>query len=513
LHRIVHECYLPLTRGLLERPRARMVVNISGALTDLLVKKGYSEVVDNLNQLAERGQIELTGSAKFHAFLPLLPETEVDRQIESNQEINTKYFGTNYHPVGFFSPEMAVSDGVVEAGKRFKFNWLAAADVGHPSGNPPADKLYRSEDLYIMFRHKRISSLMLSAVCRTAEDLIKETTDLHERDKYWFVVMDAETFGHHRIGHEEFLFEVLDNPFFEPVTVSDLLGESKKKGGLSEEETQIRPSTWTNEEQDFWLDREQKVPTLARSFILWQDPENPIHKSQWGLAELVINELNNYPRKDSKNYQKARELLDMALASDQFWWASAKPWWSLEMIEQGAYELKTVLITLDPALQSTKEGESLYREILDKAFEWQRTGYIRKKHLENSATFMDKPFAQRTPSEWYNQIILEFEDEMNKAADKKEFEKAVKWRDAVIKLKRGTDLYDVLHVVDELWSARTIPSVRPFLEHDWEEFSEFAKEYFKTDDQRSGTNNLPDQKLTKKDFEEWKERKRRGKGE
>ena len=52
------------------------------------------------------------------------------------------------------------------------------------------------------------------------------------------------------------------------------------------------------------------------------------------------------------------------------------------MIEQGCFGLKSVLSTLDPLLQSMKEGESLYKTILDIAFDWQRSGYIRKKHLE-----------------------------------------------------------------------------------------------------------------------------------
>jgi len=92
---------------------------------------------------------------------------------------------------------------------------------------------------------------------------------------------------------------------------------------------------------------------------------------------------------------------------------------------------------------------------------------------------MKEPFNKRAPAEWYNQIILEFEDEMTRAATKREFEKAIKWRDALIKLKNGTDIYDVLHVVDELWAARNIPQLKPFVEHKPEELSEFSRDYFR----------------------------------
>ena len=76
-------------------------------------------------------------------------------------------------------------------------------------------------------------------------------------------------------------------------------------------------------------------------------------------------------------------------------------------------------------------------------------------------------------------MILEFEDQMEKSAKAHDYEKAIKWRDAIYKLKLGTDIYDVLHVVDELWTARKIPSVKPFLQHKPGEFSPFVKKHFR----------------------------------
>ncbi len=500
LDRIVHESYLPITRGLLKNNDYKVVVNMSAALIELLLENGHLEVLENIKKLHERGQIEFTSSAKYHAFLPLLPKKEIERQVLINDKTSKDYFGEKYKPVGFFPPEMSINNRVIEVASKLGYKWTCGAELAREGDKPSGSVLYQDErsGMYVFFRNKRVSVLILSAVCRTAKDLIKETKDIHN-DKYWFCVMDAETFGHHRIGHEKFLFDVLGNSFFEPTLISEIIDS-----GLPVEKTKVRPSTWTNEEQDFWLDKEQTKPTEAKSFILWQDPENPIHQKQWEMTDLVIKTLEEYPDKhadkNKENYLEARKKLDEALASDQYWWASAKPWWSLEMLEQGAYQLKDVLKTLDGDSESSgseayKKADELYRQILDQAFAWQRSGYIRQRHLENSSTFMNKPFKERTPSEWYNQIILEFEDEMNKAAGKQEFEKAVKWRDAVLKLKRGTDIYDVLHVVNELWTARNIPAVKPFLDHDWEEFTEFAKEHFLDVD-------------SKEAFEEWVKRKK-----
>jgi hypothetical protein len=163
--------------------------------------------------------------------------------------------------------------------------------------------------------------------------------------------------------------------------------------------------------------------------------------------------------------------------------------------------LKEVIATLTEDSELNEKAEYYYRAILDQAFEWQRSGYIRKRHLDNSATYMKEPFAERAPAEWYNQIILEFEDELNRAVEAKDFERAIKWRDALMKIKAKTDIYDVLHVVDELWSARSIPELKPFLEHVWEDFSEGIQEYMRNQKGELG-------KLTQEDFNAWKDSKK-----
>ncbi len=480
LDRIVNECYRPLTEGLLKIPEAKVVVNISGALTRMLKEKGYEDVLNNLIELKKTGKVEFTYSAMYHAFLPLLPLDEIKRQIDLNTQVNKELLGDEiYTPIGLFSPEMAVNEQILKICSEYKIKWFAAPQLAYPHGGPLGNKIYTNEgtDVSVFFRNKRVSALILSAVARGSAQLIEETQDLHDLEDYWFVVMDAETFGHHRIGHEQMLFDILNNEFFKPTLVSEILDTN-----LPEETVTIRPSTWTNEEQDFWLEDGAVDLTYKNSFILWDDPSNQIHRLQWKLTRYVINIVDTFEPQDNEKWEEARKKLDCSIASDQYWWASAKPWWSLEMVENGAFMLKSVVLGLygeDYENEHVKKTQSLYQQIMDKAFEWQRTGYIRKMHLENSATYMKKSFKDRAPIEWYNQIVLEFTDEMQKASDNQEFEKAIKWRDALIKLDSGTDIYDVLHVVDELWSARNIPQVKPFLEHDWDELPDFAKKYFR----------------------------------
>ena len=491
LDRIVNESYRPLTEGLLKVPNGKVVINISGALTKLLIENNYQDVIDNIKKLASNGQIEFTASAMYHAFLHLLSELEIKRQIELNNDINSRVFGKYYKPVGFFSPEMAVNKKVTDVVASLGYKWIAASELASPNGSPDTKKLHKLDNgLSVFYRNKRVSSLMLSGVVRDPKQLLKETEDLHQDSDYFFVVMDAETFGHHRVGHEEFLLQLLDSNLINPTLPSELLDSD-----MPVATTKIRPSTWTNEEQDFWLDKKQSKKTEAKSFILWKDPDNPIHTLQWGLTDFVIDKVTSYSNKDEKKWKKSRALLDSALASDQYWWASTKPWWSLELIEQGAFSLiEVVKLLFGEDSSQYSHVLDLYRAILDQAFLWQRGGVIRKKHLDNSSTYMKKSFKDRAPAEWYNQIVLEFEDQMKIASVNNRFEEAIKWRDALLKLKGGTDIYDVLHVVDELWTARNIPALKPFLDHDWNEISPFIRKF------------LRDVK-TKEDFDLWKKNK------
>ena len=145
--------------------------------------------------------------------------------------------------------------------------------------------------------------------------------------------------------------------------------------------------------------------------------------------------------------------MDKALHSCQFWWASGKPWWSLEMIESGAYKVLEVAKMLNLSKSDLKKAEDYYQKIVLKAFEWQRTGYIRKLALEMQKQ-IKIPFKERTIKEGKPEVYHAFLDmmksEMEKAAKNQEFEKAILWRDAIIKIEEENDIYDAIHATNLL---------------------------------------------------------------
>jgi hypothetical protein len=472
LERIVNESYRKIIKILKENEKAKITININAGLLEILKENNYSDIINDFKFLASRGQIEFTATAAYHAFLPLLPEKEIKRQILINQEICQKYFGSLYQPEGFFSPELAYDFKVAKIAKELGFKYILAEELASPI-KQNFEKIYQIEgldDFYIIFRNKRISVLILSAILRNVNSLKEEIKEDLEKEKYILAIMDAETFGHHRPGLENFLAEFLKDKTIKKANLSEIFERFK-----SQEKISPRSCTWSSEEQDFWLEKEKKI-VANYPFILWFHPQNRIHQLQWEFTYFLIDEIEKY--KELKNYQEIRKKLDQAISSDQYWWASAQPWWSLEMIEQGAFNLKEIAYLL-PDEKVKEKAEKYYAEILKIAFDWQRTGKIRQAYKKFYKTELKKPFKERAPKDWYNLIILEFEDEMKKAIENLEFEKAIKWRDAIYKLKEGTDIYDVLHVVDDLRIVRYLPSLKSFYEHFLDEFSPLVKESFK----------------------------------
>jgi len=439
LERVVKESYRPLVESLRAIPSAKIVLNINGALTELLAKNGWNDVIDGLRFLAERGQVEFTGSAKYHALLPLVPENEIRHQIEINTETNRAFFGSVYQPIGFFPPEMAYSDTVAKIVDSLGFQWMILDEIAYAGKHNACDytafHTIRGTNLAAVFRERRTSNLIMGAVVRSARSLGEALKDENKKNRYMLTGMDGETFGHHRPGHDKFLREVLSSKMFRPHTIMELLAIFPRGS-----EIQPHESTWSATEKEL---------SEKTHFLSWKDPKNVIHGWQWQFLFFVLERVRNY---SGKNREVARQKMDEALASDHFWWASAKPWWSLEMIELGAFQLLDALKSI-PGIskEDMRHGKEYYERIVLKAFEWQRTGYIRdlsnKYYAQVRIPFKDRTAQEDKP---YEAFIALIRQQMRKAVKRQEFEQAILWRDAIWKLETKNDIYDAMHIIDLL---------------------------------------------------------------
>lgn len=441
--RVVSESYRPLIRTLKDNPKTKLTLNINAALSEQFLERGHKDLIDDIIFVAERGQIEFTGSAKYHALLPFLGEEEIIRQINLNTQTNRKIFGSVYNPKGFFPPEMGYAPLVAPILERLGYEWVIIDEISLNGRVNQVDgkSIYKIDgtNLTVFFRERLMSNLIMSALIRRIEDINIEEYDFYKKN-YFITGMDGETFGHHRPGLQSLLTELMLSEDFEHVFFGELMDKIKNT-------KIVKPliSTWASTEKDI---------EKGDQFLTWKDSNNKIHDLQWELQHVALHTVKNCTKATSEEMHSARNKLDKALASDHFFWASARPWWSLEVIEAGAWALfDTVKSIPDCDPGSVKKAENLYHVIMATAFEWQRTGYIRsiyKKYKELSRIpFKDKTIGQGEP--WvYDAFVELMRQAMKEAAGKENFEEATLWRDAIWKLETKNDIYDSIHAVDLL---------------------------------------------------------------
>lgn len=433
LERIVNESYRPLVKNWLKNPKTKITLNINACLTEMLVKNGYHDVVSDLKKLSELGRVEFTASAKYHPFLPILPKSEIVRQIKLNNETNQKYFGKVYSPDGFFPPEMGYSTKVAEVVANLGYKWLIVDEIAFNGqvGQIRNNKLYFYENkLYIFFRERKLSNHLSSAIS-TGNSFWEALKD-REPKSYLLTAMDGETFGHHRPGLQDLLDRLITESTSEVITLSQVFNHFKDYSAVLP-----LSSTWATTEEELQKD----IP-----YYLYYNPYNKLHRLEKKLIDLAIKVVER-----SKS-EKVHRLLDQSLSCNHMWWSNPDSWWSIEELEKGAYALnKTIQSASGSFAQEKKKSHDLYDQILYQAFTWARTGLIRKLHSQKEP-FKKVPFKQRAGPGQYQALrtILKKEEEL--ASTRQEYELAIKWRDARILLEKEVDGYQWVHILDELRS-------------------------------------------------------------
>jgi len=362
IKQIVNESYKPIMEALQDHPEAKITLNINGTLTEQLHDFGYDDLIGAITTLASKGQIEFTGSGKFHPLLPLIPEPEVKRQITLNNDTNRHFFGKLYNPRGFFPPEMAVSEEVFKTVKKSGFDWIIMSGIANTLPNFPTNNIsIHPNGLRLLFRDDYISIDCAFDKINNVDAFIKRLYYKHTSEDYYVILaMDGETFGHH-VKHAINNFLI---PLFQTVphrneinicTISEIVDRFPK--GF----TQVpRDSSWSTMPYDIATD----VP-----FPLWLDPQNKIHLEQhrffmYALTMIHLSAKYRDSMDDEKKriFDNARNLLDRGIHSCQQWWASQRPFYSPDMILRG---LNEVLMASVNAKRSVPENNPDIREAME----------------------------------------------------------------------------------------------------------------------------------------------------
>jgi len=366
--RVVQESYAPIIDGLLKDPEGKITLNITGSLLLHLEKYGYDKLIDNIAVLVNRGQIELVGSSVHHAFLPKLPKDQIIRQIRLHEELLHKYFGNELKIRGFFPPEMAFTPQLGNIVQELGYEWIILDTYAKRGAHGYAPLYQNKKGMKFFFRNRLISYGLVTEELKNESMFIDMINRISQDRLYQVIGLDGETFGHHRPGYESILAKIYHSRKIKLHTISGLEDLDLKPYII-----QPRKSSWTI------LDATRSV---QQPFIRWNDPDNEIHHKQWQLTEMACK---------SPHDDKSQKRLDRALFSCQYWWACARPWWHVEMIEAGAHALLNTIIYSHATARYKHKAVDLYHDIVATAFEWMRTGKMQRRvDVEHEYLQIDK---------------------------------------------------------------------------------------------------------------------------
>jgi alpha-amylase/alpha-mannosidase (GH57 family) len=360
----------------------------------MLMDCGHKDVVDGLRSLAENGQLEFTGTGKYHPILPLIPKEEVKRQIDLNIQTNRRFFGKSYAPQGFFPPEMCYSPDILRPIIKSGYRWIILSGIACPA-EWPLDIIYRvgcdGQEIAVFFRDDVLSN-RISFRNMEAKEFIAHLEQWQGKRENIYVVtaMDAETYGHHIQGWERiFLARVYEElePSAEPLEevkqATVLAGQHISLLTNGEAATKIqmvtlsellnlfpqcqtidpRPSSWSTTADDM---------KVGNYYPLWQDKNNEVHHLQWehlGICiELVNKALECADNEESRRSATiARGLLDRAEHSCQMWWASNRPMWDINLIHMGLLDQWRTVVNAYRAINKSGASEETKREYYRRA--------------------------------------------------------------------------------------------------------------------------------------------------
>ncbi|MBA7573681.1 hypothetical protein ES708_15479 [subsurface metagenome] len=339
IKQIANESYRPIIEALRNHPSAKITLNINGTLTEQLNDFGYMDILEGLTTLASIGQVEFTGSGKFHPLLPLIPFPEIRRQIELNYETNQKLFGELFKPRGFFPPEMAVSEEVFSVVEEMGYDWIIMSGIANTLPEFPTTFISQHPNgLNLLFRDDYISIDCAFDKINTVDAFINRLYYKHTSEDYYIILaMDGETFGHH-VKHaiRNFLIPLFDAlPHRNDVklcNVSEIIDRFPKGSNQTPQ-----ASSWSTMPYDL----AHNVP-----FPLWFDPKNEVHMEQhrffmYALTLIHLSEKYREAMDDERKniFDNARNLLDRGIHSCQQWWASRRPFYGPDMILRGLNEV------------------------------------------------------------------------------------------------------------------------------------------------------------------------------
>lgn len=341
---ILKSCYLPLLRVLSERNGYGLTVNISGGLLLQLKKLGADEFFDLMKRLIHGGKIEVVNSAMYHPLIPVIPKDVVVRQIKKNSQTLKSLLGVETTN-GFFPPELAVDNE--------SLNLIDSNYIFIDKSSLSKDPIAKYDDKYLLINNREVCELLrvypkeLSA--KTVIDLVNKNCD---ENGLIVTANDAELFGHHYSERLQVLSDLLNEGEIKFIKASEAI---VKFGSQANIVSNVLSSTW----QD------------CNGFDLWN--KNALQRKYLKLLKIVHESILN------NSNTETQDLFNQGCSSCYLYWLSNWPWWHPGLVQKGAESL----------IKCTKNSEAhaVYREFLDKMWEYHRSGKVEIKYKEYDKKF------------------------------------------------------------------------------------------------------------------------------
>lgn len=359
LDQIVQETYEPLTRVIRDFRDLRFTLNVNFSLVELLNERS-PQVIENIRAAYENGTLELTATGAYHPIFPLIPQSEVQRQLDLNQQGNRSLLAPTFQPEGVFPPELALTSGLVSLFKSLGYKWTIADDgnLGYLRHDVPYGDICSFNGFAVFYRSNCWANQFAdhhgqwTHGAEFVADLLRSLDSwMGDDDGYVVIALDGETFGHHhRELNEVFLRELCEalrdaRDRLETAHLSTLYHRFPLVSQF------IPPGSWSTNGVD--LQRRDY-------FSWWKGRENKIQELQWRFTTLVLKKVRGLAANPELNAE-----LDRALYSCQYWWAS--DWkFSPGEVYKGAFNMMRILQKAagrrsDRVLE---EGEALFRDLI-----------------------------------------------------------------------------------------------------------------------------------------------------
>lgn len=313
VERISHDCYLPVTRMLLdlidEHPEIKIAFSLSGVVIEQF-EAHAPRVLDAFRDLVATGNVEILSETYYHSLASVVKSEEFEVQVLQHAEKIYELF--QVRPQVFRNTELIYNDEIGKRVAAMGFQGIFAEGHEKFLGSKSPHTLYchpEQPQLKIFLRNYRLSDdiafrFMEGGTSLTTARYMEWLNAMPPGEKFINLAMDLETFGEHQkkgTGIFGFLRELL----------TEIAGSDRFAMVLPSEALQLQ---------------QEAAPLSTENYISWGDLERDV--SAWLGNDMQKDAFNSIMKLESEvkklNSDRLLRYWRYLQTSDHFYYMSIK---------------------------------------------------------------------------------------------------------------------------------------------------------------------------------------------